>query len=77
MLRKKITITLIILGILALAVWFGYRYFIILMIAKYRAEYKMPPTVVQIHKATKKIWQSTINATGSLSAEAVCGKMQM
>lgn len=69
MLRKKITITLIILGILALAVWFGYRYFIILMIAKYRAAYKMPPTVVQIYKATKQPWQPTIEATGSLSAD--------
>lgn len=69
MLRKKITITLIVLGILALAVWFGYRYFMILMIAKYRAEYKMPPTVVQIHKATKQPWQPTIEAIGSLSAD--------
>ena len=68
MLRKKITVTLIILGILALTAWFGYRYFIILMIAKYRAAYKMPPTVVQIYKATKQSWQHTTEAIGSLSA---------
>jgi len=68
MLRKKITITLIILGILAIAIWFGYRYFMILMIAKYRAAYKMPPTVVQLYTAKKQNWQSTIEAIGSLSA---------
>jgi len=68
MLRKKITIALIIIGILALAAWFGYRYFMTLMIAKYMAAYKPPPTVVQIQNAKKQTWQPTIKATGSLSA---------
>jgi len=66
---KKTFITLIIiLGIFALAAWFGYRYFIVYMTAKYRAAYKMPPTVVQIQAAKRQNWQTTILATGSLSA---------
>jgi membrane fusion protein (multidrug efflux system) len=66
---KKAFITLIIiLGIFALAAWFGYRYFIVYMTAKYRAAYKMPPTVVQIQAVKRQNWQKTILATGSLSA---------
>lgn len=65
---KKIKIALIIIVVLAIAAWFGYRYFMLVMIAKYQAAYKMPPTVVQTYTATKKPWQQTIEATGSLSA---------